>query len=337
MSDHSENKLLDHYRRTGWMPPSDEALEEWVGGMAAKVTHPTHRDSFPVLPEIQDLKKFIESDAQVYIGFNQMFKEKASPLSKHIPHYDRVLEILNKIVQEAPAYGGIGAPVFMLLSHAMNTQGGFNTLLNKELNDHFKRLFNQWAIFLSSPASCYVFSADEGGWFSKPALGALVESFDGLQFKDIFVCDPTAQHHGFTSWDDFFNRRLRPGVRPIEFAENPDIIGAACESQFYNLAKDVKARDTFWLKGEPYSLLDMLYHDELAEKFIGGTVVQGFLQVTGYHRWHAPATGVVKKIVAVPGTYFVQSPATLHAPDKTNPYLHSLAFLTAMSAHAHLH
>ncbi|KAJ7138178.1 phosphatidylserine decarboxylase-domain-containing protein, partial [Mycena epipterygia] len=297
----------------------------------AKVTYYKHRDIFPVLPEIQELKKFIESDTQMYMGFNWMFKEKASPLSKHTPHYERMLVIMNKLLQEAPFYGDIGPPVFMILSHAMNTQGGFSTFLNKELNGHFKRLFDKWAVFLSSPASCYVFSTDEGGWFSKPALSALADNYSGLRFEDIFVCDSSAKYYGFTSWDDFFVRRLRPNVRPIELAENPDIIGAACESQFYNLAKDVKERDTFWLKGEPYSLLDILNHDELAAQFVGGTVFQGFLQVTGYHRWHSPAAAVVKKIVEVPGTYFCQSPATLNQPNDTNPYLHSLAFLTALS------
>lgn len=83
MSHHSE-KLVAHYRRAGWLPVSDEALEQWVGGVAAKVTDHKHRDTFPVLPEIQELKKFIESDTQMYMGFNQMFREKASPLSKHV-------------------------------------------------------------------------------------------------------------------------------------------------------------------------------------------------------------------------------------------------------------
>ncbi|KAJ7503748.1 phosphatidylserine decarboxylase [Mycena galericulata] len=313
MTEHSE-KLVEHFRRAGWLPISDEALEEWTGDMAAKVTHPDHLKTFPVLPEIQEFKALIDSDSQLYMGLHQMFNDKATPLAKHIPHYDRMLQILNKLLQEAPSYGDIGPPVFMLLSHAMNTQ------------------FDKWGNFLASPDSRYVLSADDkGGWFGKPAVTALAEHFDGLRFEECFVCDPDAEYYGFTSWDKFFTRSLRPGVRPIELPDNPDIISAPCEAQLYNIAKNVKEQDTFWLKGEPYSLRDMLHHDEYAPQFEGGTVFQGFLQVTGYHRWHAPAAGVVRKIVAVPGTYFCQSPATIGQSKHSNPYIHSLAFLTSMN------
>ncbi|KAJ7098609.1 phosphatidylserine decarboxylase [Mycena belliarum] len=328
--DHS-HKLVEHFRNAGWLPVSDEAHDEWIGGMAREVVHPEHRATFPVLPEIKEFKRFIESTPEVYMGFHRMFNEKESFLSKHVPHYDRVLEILNKILQEPPAYGGIGAPVYMLLAHAMNNQGGFSTFALKDLNTHFKRMFDKWAIFFSSPDSCSVLHTGEGGWFSKPALAALAENYGELSFEETFVCDPSAKYYGFASWDDFFRRCLRPNVRPIEHADNPNTIGAACESQLYKIAKGVQEMDTFWLKGEPYSLRHMLNNDEFVPQFLGGTVFQGFLQVHGYHRWHAPVAGTIKKIEVVPGAYFCQSPATLHQPNESSPYIHCLAFLSAVN------
>ena len=47
----------------------------------------------------------------------------------------------------------------------------------------------------------------------------------------------------------------------------------------------------------------MLNHDPLAESFAGGTVYQGFLSSLAYHRWHAPVSGIVRRAVAVDGTY----------------------------------
>ncbi|KAJ7667547.1 phosphatidylserine decarboxylase-domain-containing protein, partial [Mycena polygramma] len=218
----------------------------------------------------------------------------------------------------------------MILSGAMNTQGGFTTFLNTELNAQFKRMFDVWAEFLDSPASRYVLTADPGGWFSSPALTALTENFNGLKFEQVFECDPSAQYWGYKSWDDFFVRTFKQGIRTLQLPDNPDIINAACESQMYRLATGVRERDTFWLKGEPYSLLDMLNHDEYAPQFLGGTVFQGFLAVTGYHRWHAPVSGVVRRIVPLQGTYFYQSPVTLG--EDGNPYLRSLSFITALTA-----
>lgn len=241
------------------------------------------------------------------------------------------MRVLNKILQEAPFYGDIGPPVYMVLNQAMDTQGGYTTFLSSKLNGHFKRMFDAWALFLSSAASCYVLEDTPAGWFSAQAKAALVQNYDGLTFEETFICDPELPHHGYTSWDDFFNRTFQPGVRALELPDNPNIINGACESKLYNIARNVNEFDNFWIKGEPYSLRHMLNHDpDYAAQFIGGTVFQGFLEVTGYHRWNSPVTGTIMKIVQVPGTYFVESPAVLGEPD-SNPYLRSLSFITAIT------
>ena len=222
----------------------------------------------------------------------------------------------------------------------MDNEGGFTAFLSTELNRQFKKMFAYWAEFLSSPDSRNVLTSDPGGWFSEPALIAMQEQFDGLTFDETFNCNSKAPFKGFISWDDFFNRTFRPNVRTLEAPTQPNIINGACESSLYNIVKNVNERDTFWLKGEPYSLMHMLNHDpDYAQQFVGGTVFQGFLSVTGYHRWHSPVTGTIKKIVQVQGTYFVQSPALLGEPSMLDdsdlpPYLRSLAFITAITTRA---
>jgi phosphatidylserine decarboxylase len=75
------------------------------------------------------------------------------------------------------------------------------------------------------------------------------------------------------------------------------------------------------------------------EEFKGGTIFQGFLEVTGYHRWHSPVTGTIVKILPIEGTYFAQSPGIINGssspapgPDlATNPFLRSLAFITSLT------
>ncbi|KAJ7492129.1 phosphatidylserine decarboxylase, partial [Mycena latifolia] len=320
------------FRRAGWLLASDADLRKWIEDAVDDV----RRKRAPLLPVIQEFQTFIETNSEMYMGFNQMFEQQppSSLLTMacalySVPDYQTMLQVFNKIIQEAPFYGPIGPPIYMVLSAVMNTQGGFTTFLNKELNAQFKSMFDVWAQFLVSPASRYVLTDQPGGWFSSPALTALTDNFDGLRFEQIFVSDPSAPYWGYTSWDDFFVRTFQPGIRTLQAGDNPNIINAACESQLYNISSNVQERDTFWLKGEPYSLLDMLNQDEVAPQFLGGTVFQGFLSVTGYHRWHAPVTGVVRKIVQLPGTYFCQSPAVLGEPD--NPYLRSLAFIASLT------
>lgn len=243
-----------------------------------------------------------------------------------------MLIMMNQILGEAPFYGDLGPPFYMILYEAMNTDGGFTAFLADKLNAQFKKIFDAWAEFLVSPDSTAVLTSEDGGWFSPAAISSMEAGFDGLSFDQIFECDPTQPHWGYTSWDNFFVRTFNPGVRPLELPDSPTVINAACESVFYNVATDVKETDEFWIKGEPYSLRHMLNHDEeYASEFVGGTVFQGFLQVTGYHRWHSPIDGVIKKIVNVPGTYFVQSPALLGSPSDDNPYLQSLSFITSIT------
>ena len=57
-------------------------------------------------------------------------------------------------------------------------------------------------------------------------------------FEDIFECDPKDKYYGFKSWDDFFTRKFKEGVRPI--AKGKDIIANACESAPLQVVKDVK-------------------------------------------------------------------------------------------------
>jgi len=103
---------------------------------------------------------------------------------------------------------------------------------------------------------------------------------------------------------DFFTRRVHDAARPVASPDDDGVIANACESKVYNVATGVRLRDKFWIKGQPYSVTDMLANDALAPQFNGGTVYQAFLSALSYHRWHSPVSGVVKKAYVVDGTYF---------------------------------
>ena len=83
----------------------------------------------------------------------------------------------------------------------------------------------------------------------------------------------------------------------------------ACESAPYQLARDVKLSDHFWIKGQPYSLRHMFADDPIAEQFVGGTVYQAFLSALSYHRWHSPVSGTIVKVDVIDGTYYSETPS----------------------------
>lgn len=218
-----------------------------------------------------------------------------------------MLRLFDIIIREAPTFEDsyfVAFPINAILDWPMGTPAGYAAFVNPKVNAMFHKMFNVWSEYLSSPASRSVLDDSLTGWFGPAALQKMPD------LVETFICDPSRPFHGFQSWDDFFTRRFRPGVRPIEFPDNDFVINCACESTVYKIAHNVKARDEFWIKQEPYSLVHMLNNDPVYETFVGGSIWQGFLNALNYHRWASPVNGTVTKTVNIPGTYYAESPAT---------------------------
>lgn len=311
----------------GWLPRDHGILQAWLKGLV------THVDKHPkeLHPVIKEFQAFIEKDSTNYMLFHQMFEQ--IPLKdpyfhdptgcKQVRNYKHMLALFNHILTSAPQWsnaaykvGLIGFPINTILDWPMGTPAGQTAFLMPSVNAMFKRMFRVWAQYLSSSDSASVLTKDADGWFGPDASVAMPG------FVEMFECDPDLPAYGYTSWDDFFTRTFRPNVRPIADPTDDNVIVSACESAPLRVAKHVKARDTFWLKEQPYSLLDMLAQDELAPQFIGGTVYQAFLSATSYHRWHAPLSGTVVKIVPIEGTFYSEPPSEgFPTPDPGAPNL----------------
>ncbi|KAG8880497.1 hypothetical protein FRB97_000732 [Tulasnella sp. 331] len=323
------------HRVGGWMPHDQRVLNAWLGRQIAKVNESvkTYAQLHPV---VQEFKVLIERDSEIFMGFHQMFEQVPTkppynndPTGKpQIRDYMTMLRLFDMIIGTAPDFENndlVGFPINAILDWPMGTPGGFTAFINPKVNAQFKKMFDVWAKFLGSQESRYVLNSEDNGWFGPTASAAMPG------FTEMFICEPDAEYMGFRSWDDFFTRQFRPGVRPVLFPDNDAIVNSACESTIYCIAHDVKERDTFWLKGEPYSLSHMLNQDPYAPQFAGGTVYQAFLSALNFHRWVSPVNGTVRKVVYVPGTYYAESPVV--GFDEAGPNL-SQGFITAIAARA---
>lgn len=278
------------------------------------------KDLHPVLKEFKEL---IENNSRIYLLVNAMFDEIPSkkPYSqdpsgnKQVRDYHHMLALFNHILTTAPYWndkdysvGIVGTPFNAVLDWPMGTPSGFAFFLDPEVNKMLKKVLNAWAEYLGSPESAYVLGDDSIGWFSPHGTEDLAKTANVGQtshaFEDLFQCDPSKEHHGYKSWDHFFTREFKWDKRPVASPGDNYVIANACEAKPYKVGTNIKARDKFWIKGQPYSLKDMLSMDPLYEKFIGGTVYQAFLSALSYHRWHAPVSGKLVKAYKVDGTYF---------------------------------
>lgn len=296
------------YRVGKWLPSDTRVLQAWLGRLIVEVDKNTHET--PLLPVVQEFKDVIETDPEIYMLMHQMFDQvpdteafRSDPTgTPQIRDYKHMLRLINHILTTAPEYnetGLVGFPINAILDWPMGTEAGAAVFLNAKVNRQLKKILDEWGAFLSSPDSRYVLGNDpRTGWFGEDARKAMPT------FAEDFICDPEAPYYGFKSWDDFFTRRFREGRRPVASPEDDAVIANVCESAPYRLATEVKLRDEFWIKAQPYSLTHMLNGDPLAEQFEGGTVYQAFLSALSYHRWHSPVSGRIVKKELIEGSYY---------------------------------
>jgi len=236
--------------------------------------------------------------------------------AKQIRGYKHMLAVLNRVFGRAPEWtdaaahvGMVGVPLAAVFDYAMGTPSGHAAFLDPDVNKALKGVLNEWGEFLKTPKSAEVLGDHKTGWFGSTGKSDLMEVANAprnteFKFEEMYVCDPKAKHHGFKSWDDFFTRRVRPEARPVASPDDDSVVANACESKPFNVSRDVKLRDRFWIKAQPYSVLDMLAHSPEAQQFAGGTIYQAFLSALSYHRWHAPVSGTVRRAFVEDGTYF---------------------------------
>jgi phosphatidylserine decarboxylase len=289
-------------------------------------------------PVIQKFKNFIENDPEVFMLFSQMFTQvpfdKDPTDQPQVKDYLVMLALLNLIMTKAPEfivdkkgdpYGLIGFPINTILDWSMGTAAGYAAFLNEKVNAQFKLVLNEWGRFLVSGDSKYILTENENGWFGSYAKKAMPD------FDKLFICDPSKPYHGFSSWDDFFTRRFRDGVRPVAEPANESIITNACESAPYAIAYNVNYQDTYWIKGQPYSLRHMMADDSHTLEFVGGTLYQAFLSALSYHRWHSPVNGTIVSAYTIDGTYYSESWTEGYDPSGPNC---SQGYITELAARA---
>jgi phosphatidylserine decarboxylase len=278
---------------------------------------------------VENLKNLVESTPQLFMYFNLMF-EQVTPKERYdslpVKNFQDLLIVLDHIMQEPPEFnttGLVGFPINAILNWPMATEAGFAAFNDPRVNQAIERILCDWGKFLASPASCkYLTDESPRGWFCEEARREMGD------FERTFVCDPGQPHWGFTSWDDFFTRRLRPGARPVEDAEDGLVVGNACESSPFAIAHGLAETSTFWAKGQPYSLSHIFQGDPVHREFVGGTLFQAFLSALCYHRWHSPVAGTVLRCWRVAGTYYSEAPGVQDddcAPNASQRYLSEVA------------
>lgn len=112
----------------------------------------------------------------------------------------------------------------------------------------------------------------------------------------------------FRSFNDFFIRKLKPECRPV--ANGNDVAVLPADAR-YLVFSDLEKTDGFLVKGQKFSLDELLQNASLAENYRNGEMLIARLCPVDYHRFHFPCTCMPGDPKLINGPLFSVNPIAL--------------------------
>jgi phosphatidylserine decarboxylase len=115
----------------------------------------------------------------------------------------------------------------------------------------------------------------------------------------------------YESFNDFFTRQLKPGVRV--FSDKAAVVLMPAEGVISELGL-IEKQGLLQAKNHFYSLASLLANEEsLVQSLEGGRFITIYLSPKDYHRVHMPMKGKLKQMIYVPGNLFSVNAKTAQA------------------------
>ncbi len=149
------------------------------------------------------------------------------------------------------------------------------------------------------------------GWIASQQAGWLTQLLIKAFARYYHVDMREAQHPEFLSYrtfNEFFARPLRSGVRPINSDPNTLVFPAdGIISQF----GAIQENHIIQAKNHAYTLEALLAGNrQLGNEFHNGLFITTYLAPQNYHRVHMPCDAVLREMIYVPGDLFSVNPLT---------------------------
>lgn len=144
-------------------------------------------------------------------------------------------------------------------------------------------------------------------WYGKkmdsPSSVSRIEPF--VISLNIDMSESEKQIDEFTSFNDFFYRKLKPGARKIEEGLVSPGDGKLL---VFEKASEV---NSFFVKGERFTLEQFLEDEKLAEEYNDAAMAILRLAPNDYHRYHFPYPGIPSPCHEIGKDYYSVSPISL--------------------------
>ena len=158
---------------------------------------------------------------------------------------------------------------------------------------------------LLKPLTARCVSEFSGRILDHPLSGILIPRF--ISANQISMED--YQETSYHSFNDFFCRKIRPEVRPVDSC--PGHLISPCDGllSVYSVTEDL----VLPVKQSPYTISSLLRSKSLARKFEGGYCMVFRLCVNHYHRYCYPDDAYRSRSVRIDGFYHTVRPVALES------------------------
>lgn len=157
-------------------------------------------------------------------------------------------------------------------------------------------------------------SVKQGVKFDNPASAREIAGF--IAFHNLDLDEIREPLESFTTFNEFFYRKLKPDARPNEEPDNPArlVSGADCRMMAF---ESVSEATRIWIKGRDFSVARLLGEaaapSELDNYQTGGALAIFRLAPQDYHRFHCPADATVGKPTWITGQYYTVNPMAIRS------------------------
>lgn len=112
----------------------------------------------------------------------------------------------------------------------------------------------------------------------------------------------------FSTFNEFFARKLRPAARPVSSERNAVVFPA--DGRHFAIP-DISKCDGIFVKGARFDLRSLLREDDLVKRYERGSMLISRLCPVDYHRFHFPCDGVPGGAALINGPLFSVNPIAL--------------------------
>lgn len=146
---------------------------------------------------------------------------------------------------------------------------------------------------------------------SKPKSHKQIRKFVQFYKIDMSQFEPSNVEE-YTTFEDFFIRRHKPGSRPIYEKDDDSTATVVADSRVVVFPTLERSR-ALWIKGTHFTISNLIDDEEESRRWANGSVASFRLSPQDYHRFHSPVPGTVCWHKHIPGDYYQVDPVALRS------------------------